>query len=214
MRIGYGRLIGGAYLGAFIDGAFEWPPPVACSLLRARYGPPDCSAAEKRPDRLLAGLAVMVTRALKIGDIAARDPIVPGRATQRFRGFTATGSEQLVDLLTQARRESGNAVGSLDSFDSFDSFLDRPGRVVIAGQRRNLDVMDQPALQGRIEIAHVCLLRSMTRPGASGPTPFILTMTFLPAPSTRAYLSFPSWRTPPNFSPKSIWMASDHAAVS
>jgi hypothetical protein len=38
---------------------------------------------------------------------------------------------------------------------------------MIAGQRRNLDIMDQPALQGRIEIAH-CLSVN------NGPTSFIL----------------------------------------
>jgi len=36
-------------------------------------------------------------------------------------------------------------------------------------------------------------------------------MTFLPTPSTRAYLSFLPWRTPPNFPRKLIWIAAAHA---
>src|SRR3954469_262896 len=52
-------------------------------------------------------------------------------------------------------------------------------------------------------------LRSMMRPGLSGPTSFILTMTFLPTAATRAYFGFaPNW-TPPNFLRKLVLMAAD-----
>ena len=45
------------------------------------------------------------------------------------------------------------------------------------------------------------------RPGVSGPTSFILTMTFLPTASTRAYFGLAPYWTPPNFWRKLVLMA-------
>src|SRR3974377_2102226 len=51
----------------------------------------------------------------------------------------------------------------------------------------------------------------MMRPGVNGPTSFILTMTFLPAASTRAYFGLAPYRTPPNFLRKLVLMAAPQA---
>src|SRR3954471_15901820 len=57
-------------------------------------------------------------------------------------------------------------------------------------------------------------LRSMMRPGVSGPTSFILTMTFLPTASTRAYFGLSPYSTPPNFPRKLVLIAAVQAAGS
>jgi hypothetical protein len=67
--------------------------------------------------------------------------------------------------------------------------------------------MSQEKPHAWIEIGHRRSLRSMMRLGVSGPTSFILTITFLPTASTRVDVSLAPYWTRPNFWRKLVLMA-------
>jgi hypothetical protein len=74
----------------------------------------------------------------------------------------------------------------------------RSGDPIVAGKRPNFYVMNDPELQAWIEMAHRPLIEVNDAARISGPTSFILTMTFLPTASMRAYFGLSPYWTPPN----------------